>query len=546
MAKFIPVIENIEIKSEKKVYNVLKNLSDNYYVFHSLKWQNKEKNKVYQGETDFLIYNPSRGIIVLEVKGGIILGKNREFFQINRNTKKIKIIDPLKQADYTKYLLKEKLKELNIPIESAVCFPDVNSKKDISNLPLHYSIESIITKSEMINIESGIKKIYDYYNMNINDPLYKNYEKKLFSVINSEFIANVTLKSIFDDEEEDILEMTEEQIKILDFLEDEKYASISGGAGTGKTTIAIEKAKRISVDDKTLFLCYNDHLAKIFRSKYKDEIKHVDFLGYKGLIDKLSNKKNDNYNDEYFYNLLLDINIENFEYKNIIIDEGQDFKKDQLEILYYLVKEKSGVFYLFYDKNQILNGNLDWINPVTENKLKLNINCRNTRNIAYFSNECITDKYGNVNVKSNIVGDKIEYIYLKNNNKMIEEIIEIIKKYEKEEILLKNISILTLSRMENSLLNEINELDKYKVTTDYFNRKGKILFSSVVEYKGLESDVIILIDVDKNILDIKDIDKLFYVATSRAKHRLHVISTLKIENIPFLSDNLDNIKNIIK
>ena len=54
---------------------------------------------------------------------------------------------------------------------------------------------------------------------------------------------------------------------ILNFLEEQKTAVINGAAGTGKTLVAIEKAKRHACKgEKVLFLRYNNllktHLAE--------------------------------------------------------------------------------------------------------------------------------------------------------------------------------------------------------------------------------------------------------------------------------------------
>ena len=57
---------------------------------------------------------------------------------------------------------------------------------------------------------------------------------------------------------EQMNQLLREQYKLLDFLEDQDTAVINGAAGTGKTMLAIEKARRHSIEgEKVLFLCYN-------------------------------------------------------------------------------------------------------------------------------------------------------------------------------------------------------------------------------------------------------------------------------------------------
>jgi hypothetical protein len=53
------------------VYEALRTLPDNVYVFHSLRWIRAPGTSVApQGESDFLIFDPDRGLLVIEVKSG--------------------------------------------------------------------------------------------------------------------------------------------------------------------------------------------------------------------------------------------------------------------------------------------------------------------------------------------------------------------------------------------------------------------------------------------------------------------------------------------
>lgn len=53
-------------------------------------------------------------------------------------------------------------------------------------------------------------------------------------------------------------------------------------------------------------------------------------------------------------------------------------------------------------------------------------------------------------------------------------------------------------------------------------RAGKVLHATVGAFKGLESDVVIFLDVDPS--DERCDRRARYVAASRAKHALHVVA----------------------
>ncbi len=62
--------------------------------------------------------------------------------------------------------------------------------------------------------------------------------------------------------------LLQEQYVLLNYLAFQRTAVINGAAGTGKTMIAVEKAKRHAyVGERVLFLCYNallkDHLVDV-------------------------------------------------------------------------------------------------------------------------------------------------------------------------------------------------------------------------------------------------------------------------------------------
>ena len=82
MAKIIPT--NLKESNfhnsygEYQIYKALLKLPDDYIVFYSLHWSKKEKYRVSWGESDFTIFHPKRGILVIEAKSGEIYCKDGE------------------------------------------------------------------------------------------------------------------------------------------------------------------------------------------------------------------------------------------------------------------------------------------------------------------------------------------------------------------------------------------------------------------------------------------------------------------------------------
>lgn len=79
--------------------------------------------------------------------------------------------------------------------------------------------------------------------------------------------------------------MTAEQMYLLDYLEEQEEAAIHGVAGTGKTVLAVQKAKSLSESGPVLFLCFNRFLKNHLQNAYSAE-SGIAFYTLDGLLTK--------------------------------------------------------------------------------------------------------------------------------------------------------------------------------------------------------------------------------------------------------------------
>lgn len=260
MAIMIPKVysndEFHESKGEELVYNALKKMSDKYVVFRSLSWKKKVNRRIKEGEADFVFYNPECGLIVIEVKSGGIYTKDGQWFQINRRTQQhIPLTrNPQLQADESKYHLRDVLKKanLNICVNSAVWFTSVY-RRDAS-LPMESIDETIFWKDDLENPGKALQRCYHACGAWTDNPS-DDLKRKVIETLAPEFNAIPLGREIKEISEEHFVRMNNEQTRILDFLVEQREAAIMGGAGTGKTILAMEKAKRLASEGKVLLLC---------------------------------------------------------------------------------------------------------------------------------------------------------------------------------------------------------------------------------------------------------------------------------------------------
>ncbi len=164
MALMIPqtIEEDNNSFGERQVFEALKKLPDEYVVFHSVRWNSRnEKNTVVYGESDFTVFHPRKGVIVIEVKSGGIECTNNTWTYIRTdNGERHAMKNPLKQADKSKYrfldLLEDLLKNTEYTdtpqycmVESAVWFPSISKRDVIGVLPMEYHPEITLLENAL-------------------------------------------------------------------------------------------------------------------------------------------------------------------------------------------------------------------------------------------------------------------------------------------------------------------------------------------------------------------------------------------------------------
>lgn len=546
MAKIFPKTSDFFNYSwgEKAVYEALKELDDDYVVFYSVPWQNRNKRgEVVWGESDFTIFHPDRGILVIEVKSGKISSREGKFYQTSMNADdEHEINDPLAQAGKSKYkfreLIREKLsRDERLLVEAIVWFPSIDfSYNRVNDLPPSYDRRIILDENALNDVEYYIKQAYDYYRADEYTSIKEGSILKIINTLAPEFDLVPSFSSIKKETEYSFLRLTNEQALILDYITEQRKATIQGGAGTGKTLLAVEQAKRLSSEGKTLFLCFNRMLYNYLKNNYN--IENVDFYNIHSFLQRYSNDIEVINEEKDFISILDKIDINTLEYSNFIIDEAQDFYGKVIDYFSNVSDIKNGKFYVFYDKNQLLyyKDGLKWLDK-SECRLVLNKICRNTKEIAITAGSSLDleiKKYDNL-----AKGEMPTLNIVESKDKVINTINRIIRKLKKNGFSNNEIVILSLTTEEKSILNGIKNINGNKLVS--YPNDIDILFTTSKKFKGLESEAIIIIDFDDKVLEDNFKKRNFYVASSRAKQRLDIVCVSENENLKNLANKIYNL-----
>lgn len=555
MARLIPKveIEDISVKPERDVARFLVELlPDDCIIYHSYPWLRTDRNDkgnttIKEGETDFVVIIPSHGMLVLEVKGGEIEfdSENRQWNRVLPGGRLKEIQDPFEQARRNTHFLEKEIKRrgyngassLPFGYGYAAVFPDCEYSGDT---PAGATPSIVLSAGDLQFIDRKIKSALTQWTRRDKPiALSKEDKIKIQRAISPSFNLLPILFRKIEDQEEKLFRLTNDQKMLLDFLAQRKRACINGVAGSGKTMLAQAQAEKFAdAGMKTLLVCYNKTLAKWLRDNISsDYAKSITVIHFHGLCYELCRKAGISFNlpsqneDEFWQEDAPELLIEAIDslgekFEAIIVDEGQDFQSDWWMPLELINSDgDEGTMYVFFDPNQNLYVDQDSSLPALGEPFNLPVNCRNTKSIASLCSN-ILDKP--IPTKGDApIGDEPEIIHLDNRYEVQKRAERYIHEWvNKGKLNPKQVAILCPSKLLNSSLSSSNKIRGIEITEDidrWKENKG-ILFSTIKGFKGLEADAIVMIDippVNESSL-FKQAD--YYVACSRAKHLLVILS----------------------
>ena len=542
-----------DIDQEYKIYEALRdNLDENYHIFHSLDIMCVDKNHFfYRSEADFVIFHPEKGLLVIEAKNGSNISFKGKTWYYTDGTP-MNHGGPFTQSENNKRNLikliekyNEKLK-LNCKFLHAVWFHGMEKEKIKKiNFPPNVDVDLLLSKEDLANPKQAIDRIYDIrirqgYDEIVTKLSNKDAETIIKKILYPEFCGET--KKGLEQAEYVFSRLLEEQERVLYFLEEQKTAVINGLAGSGKTFVALKKAKNEAENGhKVLFLCYNSRLNKTLSLKHRND--NIDFYTLDGFAKANGALKNINTGEGDYDKLydILDKNRDNFKYEHIIIDEGQDFFKSDgamiINILYEIMQKKNGSFYLFYDKNQLIqysyalsnktNIHNEFLEYVKDPDCKLTLyrNCRNTKDIAQTSTRifCRDEDAFKKSVLFDYNCELHPQMYINTNNEdSIKKLREVIKQYKEYS---KDIIILSCGNIDTN--NDNSSFLIPYMQNGYFDG---VEVTTCRKFKGCEADIVIVVDIKKkNLIDKKE-RLLYYEGTTRARYGLSLFCNLSEED----------------
>ena len=561
MATTIPNLTDVQLSDlpshgEAQVYRSLRdNLSDDYVVLFQVGWiLRREGDQARDGETDFLICHPDYGCLCLEVKGGGIGfdATTGDWYSIDRHRRKHKIHNPINQALRAKYSVLSKLKENphwrlpsqgRVPLGHAVFFPDIADPAKPSRPDLPRVL--VGTSNDLRDPRRWINSVFDYWvnEMGNFTPLGHYGVKMIREIFARSFEVTPLVSTQLIEQEVRRLTLTHEQIRVLDFVRTHRRVAVSGGAGTGKTLLALEKARRLADEGfRTLLTCYNrqlaDHLASLCGATPNLDVmsfhqlcyRHVEKANHESGRDLVEEAKTtypgtDLYDVQLPNALTYSLEILPERYEAIICDEGQDFREDYWVALEFLLDDfEQSPLYIFYDNNQNIYARASTF-PIQGEPFSLTKNCRNT---APIHSAAYKHYQGEPVLPPENEGAEVQYEQAPSRNLQAKKInTRIVDLIARQGVSPGDIAVLILNAAgKHDYYAALRRLPLPKPSIwleEGIQSNHTVLLDTVNRFKGLEAPVVILWGLD--YIDSKRSDELLYVGMSRAKSLLFVVGT---------------------
>jgi hypothetical protein len=557
MPRILPadIYDSCPSPGEREIFFRLKNSPgiDDWVILHSLDLARHVRR--ISGEADFVILVPELGILCVEVKACTRLRRDdRGWWYGSESSPDSR--GPFRQAADAMHTVRQRIVKVrpdlaNIVCWSAVVFPyvdfSVNSDEwhdwqVIDARRFRSGILSDLLRRVLLRARSYLQNRGTSW-LNVNDPRPTRAQvTEIASVLRPSFEVFTSPRIRGQEVDQELKRYTTEQYAALDALSTNPRVLFTGPAGTGKTLLAIEAARRsASSGNRVLFLCFNRFLAQWLDAQVRAIAPKVRISTLHRYMLSICGRSNSpSQNTSAFWEtelpvlaltaLLEDVH-EAGHYDELIVDEAQDIlRPDYLDVLdvSLLGGMSSGRWRFFGDfEKQSLYANSGH-NPLGTLRQRapalvefsLRNNCRNPPRIACLAHLLgrLAPDYSKVLRPDN--GVEPEILYYRDAADQRELLTGKLNLFRNEGLRPDEIVILS-SRADQQSIAKSNPASPWPLRPFPDRTPHHIGYCSIHAFKGLEARAVILTDIDE--LSPSGNSDLFYTGVTRPVERLTLL-----------------------
>ena len=499
-------------QAEFRVFELLKHTQmPGATAYHSLNLSEHEYKRV--GEIDFLLCT-RKGILVVEVKGGGVARADGIWTYTDRWQRTHRSSEgPFEQARSAMFSLERSLSEKTNPdlVRGTVFgFVVITPDCDLDLSTVEWAPETAIGRRSIISdsgggINDSLSAALDYWSEKSPGKVRLLPQESMAEFgrfLRPDFERVPPLGSRVGNTANRMAKLTSEQYHALDLLEEADRVLFSGGAGTGKSFLAVEAARRSAAQGESVaLLCARSEFAAFLTSRLENEAVTV------ATIDSLDRKR---------------------QFDLVIVDEAQDVMNfSDLERLERATLGGlfEGRWQMFFDPNRQTNvagrfepEALDYLKATGASPAKLTRNCRNTVQIV-----TQTRLYTAADIGNPIAGEgpSVSFPSLSEDEDPATALDEAIQRLVDEDISPGAITVLSpvdwhassASRTRLARRGRLAPMDN-----SHFSDwpVAGITFAPIFAFKGMENSAVVLADLEYLADGELGINQL-YVAMTRAR-----------------------------
>ena len=513
--------------SERRVWEALARLPDGWRVFHGVAWQALRRGTPGDGEADFVLLHPDRGLVVVEVKGGDIRLVDGVWYTGDRRGSEHRI-DPFGQATASKRALLAYLHETVpdlgwLPAGHAVWFPFLDVDRTLGPAA---PAELILDHGDLHDPEAAVERVCTRWELDggLDPTQVEAITVRLAPTVE----IRHTLALDLDDIDTRIVELTRTQQRAFAGLRSARRVIVYGGAGTGKTVLAVGRARRLAQEGyRVLLTCFNRPLGDRLAAQFGegDPVAAASFhrLAYRWADEAdlvwPTDPTSDWWDDEAADLVVEAADRLGLRFDAVVVDEGQDFAPSWFLALEALLADPAvGQFVVFADPHQVIYRD-GWEPPYDAVEYHLDLNVRNTRPIA----TAVAEMIGADAPSEGIDGPPVETVVTDDWDRLGRTVSRVVHRLvREEEVEPSSVVVLTQRRDDKDLLlsDTLAGLPTGELGSD-----APIVVETIHRFKGLESDVAVV--VLRNLEGTLS-RTLAYIGMSRARAHLIVVGPAEV------------------
>ncbi|RNG23106.1 NERD domain-containing protein [Streptomyces botrytidirepellens] len=506
------ISSNTRSRAERSVFAALKAIPDDQSVaLHTVHLPRHHKKRV--GEIDFVVIMPDL-LLFIEVKGGRVHQRDGKWYYGPPGREDGPKESPFAQASGGMHEFEREigalvgdLRDHGVPSGYLVITPDVDLQRTTEFEPQQYLGATAYDGGR--GLAQGIERATRFWlsrNRWARTPVPASQRKKILEAIRPDFDLVPNLQSKLTHLDVAFERLTNEQLDRLDELESNPRLIWTGGAGTGKTFLAAEAARRKSAHGSVLFTCASTTLAThMGRILTDDAITVLPF-------DRLDEVKGRGFD-------------------HLIVDEAQDLMTvESLDVLEALVPgglAEGRWIFMLDQNNQVLNPDAydpdawEYVRSLGLVYGPMKRNCRNTVQIV---KQVRSYTGADLGVASAGEGEPVRFVDVHDTQEEAALLDDYVNELVGEGVSPRDITLLSASGdWETSsarLSQRASKIERFTDVVGTDRTKHRLTWSSVSDFKGHENHVVCLIDLEPEHLEGR-LDAL-YVACTRARAQLWV------------------------